>query len=106
VHRDLDQLSVATIRTLAMDAVPPVAYVLWQRFLRYDPDDPVWPNRDRLVLSNGHASMLLFEQQPAEYRANVLPPGVKASVAVEQASTLGWNAIVSTASALLERGEG
>jgi transketolase len=105
VHRDLDQLSVATIRTLAMDAVPPVAYVLWQRFLRYDPDDPVWPNRDRLVLSNGHASMLLFEQQPAEYRANVLPPGVKARV-VEQASTLGWNAIVSTASALLERGEG
>jgi transketolase len=74
VHQDLDQLSVATIRTLAMDAVQkarsghpgtpmalaPVAYVLWQRFLRYDPADPVWPNRDRFVLSNGHASMLLY----------------------------------------------
>jgi transketolase len=74
VHSDLDQLSVATLRTLAMDAVQkarsghpgtpmalaPVAYVLWQRFLRYDPDDPVWPNRDRFVLSNGHASMLLY----------------------------------------------
>ncbi len=72
--RDLDQLSVTTIRTLAMDAVQkarsghpgtpmalaPVAYVLWQRFLRYDPDDPVWPDRDRFVLSNGHASMLLY----------------------------------------------
>jgi transketolase len=74
VHGDLDQLSVATIRTLAMDAVQkarsghpgtpmalaPVAYVLWQRFLRYDPADPIWPNRDRFVLSNGHASMLLY----------------------------------------------
>ncbi len=74
MDRDLDQLSVATIRTLAMDAVQkarsghpgtpmalaPVAYALWQRFLRYDPDDPVWPNRDRFVLSNGHASMLLY----------------------------------------------
>jgi transketolase len=74
VHSDLDQLSVATMRTLAMDAVQkarsghpgtpmalaPVAYVLWQRFLRYDPADPIWPNRDRFVLSNGHASMLLY----------------------------------------------
>ncbi len=38
----------------------PVAYTLWQQFLRYDPDDPIWPNRDRFVLSNGHASMLLY----------------------------------------------
>src|SRR5437763_9217454 len=38
----------------------PVAYELWQRFLRYDPADPLWPNRDRFVLSNGHASMLLY----------------------------------------------
>jgi transketolase len=38
----------------------PVAYCLWQRFLRYDPEDPIWPNRDRFVLSNGHASMLLY----------------------------------------------
>ncbi len=71
---DLDQLSVNTIRTLSMDAVQqansghpgtpmamaPVAYTLWQRHLRYDPNDPVWPDRDRFVLSMGHASMLLY----------------------------------------------
>ena len=71
---NLDQLCINTIRTLAMDAVQqansghpgtpmalaPVAYALWQRFLRYDPEDPIWPNRDRFVLSNGHASMLLY----------------------------------------------
>jgi len=70
----LDQLSINTIRTLAMDAVQqansghpgtpmamaPVAYCLWQRFLRFDPDDPIWPDRDRFVLSMGHASMLLY----------------------------------------------
>jgi transketolase len=70
----IDQLCVNTIRTLAMDAVQkansghtgtamamaPVAYTLWQRFLRFDPDDPIWPNRDRFVLSIGHASMLLY----------------------------------------------
>jgi len=70
----LDQLCINTIRTLSMDAVQkansghpgtpmalaPVAYCLWQRFLRYDPEDPTWPNRDRFVLSNGHASMLLY----------------------------------------------
>ena len=71
---DPDQLSINTIRTLAMDAVQransghpgtpmalaPVAYTLWQTFLRYDPQTPLWPNRDRFVLSNGHASMLLY----------------------------------------------
>jgi transketolase len=71
---DMDSLSVNTIRTLAMDAVQqansghpgtpmamaPVAYVLWQRHLRFDPDHPIWPNRDRFVLSMGHASMLLY----------------------------------------------
>jgi len=71
---DLDTLSINTIRTLSMDAVQkansghpgapmgmaPVAYCLWQRFLRYDPGDPIWPNRDRFVLSAGHASMLLY----------------------------------------------
>src|SRR6187397_1944877 len=71
---DLDQLSVNTIRTLSMDAVQqansghpgtpmamaPVAYALWQRHLRFDPNDPIWPNRDRFVLSMGHASMLLY----------------------------------------------
>jgi transketolase len=41
-------------------ALAPVAYALWQKFLRYDPNDPIWPNRDRFVLSNGHASMLLY----------------------------------------------
>src|SRR6516225_5585024 len=70
----LDQRCIDTIRTLAMDAVQkansghpgtpmalaPVAYTLWQRFLKYDPTDPIWPNRDHFVLSNGHASMLLY----------------------------------------------
>jgi len=70
----LDQLCINTIRTLSMDAVQkansghpgtpmalaPVAYCLWQQFLRYDPENPIWPNRDRFVLSNGHASMLLY----------------------------------------------
>ncbi len=71
---ELDQLCINTIRTLSIDAVQaaksghpgtpmalaPAAYTLWQRFLRYDPEDPRWPNRDRFVLSNGHASMLLY----------------------------------------------
>ena len=71
---NLDQLAINTIRTLSMDAVQqansghpgtpmalaPVAYTVWQKFLRYDPNDPIWPNRDRFVLSNGHASMLLY----------------------------------------------
>ena len=70
----LDALCVNTLRTLAMDAVQaansghpgtpmamaPVAYTLWQRFLRFDPADPIWPDRDRFVLSAGHASMLLY----------------------------------------------
>jgi transketolase len=70
----VEQLSINTIRTLSMDAVQaansghpgtamalaPVVYTLWQNFLRFDPDDPIWPNRDRFVLSIGHASMLLY----------------------------------------------
>jgi transketolase len=74
VSRDLDQLSINTIRTLSIDAIQkansghpgtpmalaPVAYTLWQRFLRFDPADPIWPGRDRFVLSAGHASMLLY----------------------------------------------
>src|SRR5438874_9147333 len=70
----LDQLSINTIRTLAMDAVQkansghpgtpmalaPVAYVLWERYLRHNPRNPQWANRDRFVLSAGHASMLLY----------------------------------------------
>jgi len=70
----LDELCINTLRTLSMDAVQkaqsghpgtpmdaaPTVYCLWQRFLRYDPEDPDWPNRDRFVLSVGHASMLLY----------------------------------------------
>ncbi|HEY7255827.1 MAG TPA: transketolase [Solirubrobacterales bacterium] len=71
---DIDQLCINTIRTLSIDAIQkansghpgtpmsmaPVAYTLWQRYLRFDPADPVWPNRDRFILSAGHASMLLY----------------------------------------------
>ena len=72
--RDIAQVCINTIRTLAIDAVQkaesghagapmgfaPVAYTVWQEFLRYDPAAPLWPNRDRFVLSNGHASMMLY----------------------------------------------
>jgi len=71
---ELDQLCVNTIRTLAIDAVQqansghpgtpmalaPLAYTIWNRAMKFDPRDPIWPNRDRFVLSNGHASMLLW----------------------------------------------
>jgi transketolase len=70
----IDELTINTIRTLSMDAVQaansghpgtpmalaPVMYTLWQEYLQYDPADPIWPNRDRFVLSIGHASMLLY----------------------------------------------
>ncbi len=70
----IDLQCINTIRTLSMDAVQaansghpgtamamaPVVYTVWQNFLRFDPDDPIWPNRDRFVLSIGHASMLLY----------------------------------------------
>jgi transketolase len=72
--QNLDQLSINTIRTLSMDAVQqaksghpgtpmalaPLVYTIWNRVMRFDPKDPIWPNRDRFVLSNGHASMLLW----------------------------------------------
>ena len=71
---NLDQLCVNTIRTLSIDAVQqaksghpgtpmalaPLIYAIWNRVLRFDPQNPIWPNRDRFVLSNGHASMLLW----------------------------------------------
>jgi transketolase len=71
---DIAQLAINTIRTLSIDAVEeaksghpgtpmalaPFVYTLWNRVLRFDPEDPIWPNRDRFVLSNGHASMLLW----------------------------------------------
>jgi transketolase len=74
MKNDIDQLSINTIRTLSMDAVQkansghpgtpmalaPVMYTLWQEHLRYDPEDAAWPDRDRFVLSCGHASMLLY----------------------------------------------
>jgi transketolase len=74
VVHDLDELCITTIRTLCIDAIQaansghpgtpvgiaPVTYTLWQRFLRFDPSDPIWPNRDRFVLSAGHASALLW----------------------------------------------
>ena len=74
VATDIDTLCINTIRTLSIDAIQkansghpgtpmamaPVAYTLWQRILRFDPTDPIWPNRDRFVLSAGHASMLLY----------------------------------------------
>jgi transketolase len=70
----IEKLAIDTIRTLSIDAVQkansghpgapmalaPVAYALWRNVLRYDPAEPTWPNRDRFVLSNGHASMLLY----------------------------------------------
>ena len=71
---ELDQLCINTIRTLSIDAVQaansghpgtpmalaPLAYIIWNRVMRFDPQDPIWPGRDRFVLSNGHASMLLW----------------------------------------------
>src|SRR3974390_2082947 len=73
-NEQLDQLSINCIRTLSMDAVQqaksghpgtpmalaPLVYTLWNRVMRFDPQDPIWPSRDRFVLSNGHASMLLW----------------------------------------------
>lgn len=70
----MEKKVVDTIRCIAMDAVQkansghpgtpmamaPVAYTIWSKFLRYDPKDPIWPNRDRFVLSMGHASMLIY----------------------------------------------
>ena len=74
IAADLDTKCIDTIRTLCIDAIEaadsghpgtpigiaPVTYTLWQRFLRFDPADPIWPNRDRYVLSSGHASSLLW----------------------------------------------
>jgi transketolase len=73
-NQQLEQLSINTIRTLSIDAVQqaksghpgtpmalaPLVYTIWNRVMNFDPQDPIWPNRDRFVLSNGHASMLLW----------------------------------------------
>src|ERR1700756_1369544 len=72
--QELDELAINTIRTLSIDAVQqaksghpgtpmalaPLVYTIWNRVMRFDPKDPIWPDRDRFVLSNGHASMLLW----------------------------------------------
>jgi len=72
--QELDELAINTIRTLSIDAVQqansghpgtpmalaPLVYVIWNEVMRFDPQDPIWPNRDRFVLSNGHACMLLW----------------------------------------------
>jgi transketolase len=72
--QELDELAINTIRTLSIDAIQqansghpgapmalaPLTYVIWNEVMRFDPQDPIWPNRDRFVLSNGHASMLLW----------------------------------------------
>src|SRR5260370_18419186 len=90
---NIDALCVNTIRTLSMDAVQaansghpgapmalaPVAYCLWQQFLRFDPQDPIWPNRDRFVLSAGHAPMLLYS--PLHPAAGKAPPKNSATLA-------------------------
>src|ERR1700750_2490218 len=73
-NHELDELAINTIRTLSIAALQqansghpgtpmalaPLVYTLWNRVMRFDPQDPIWPNRDRFVLSNGHASMLLW----------------------------------------------
>src|ERR1700684_3791732 len=73
-NEELDQLSINTIRTLSIDAIQkansghpgapmalaPMVYTLWNRVMNFDPKDPIWPNRDRFILSNGHASMLVW----------------------------------------------
>jgi transketolase len=87
--KQLDLLSINTIRTLAIDGVQqansghpgapmglaPVTYSLWQQFLRYDPENPTWANRDRFILSNGHASMLLYAMLYVSQVRGVNPEG-------------------------------
>ena len=91
----IDDICVNTIRTLAIDAVQkansghpgapmglaPVAYTVWQDFLRYDPQNPLWPGRDRFVLSNGHASMLLYSML---HLAGVVESGGRKPVTMDE----------------------
>jgi transketolase len=95
----IDLLSINTIRTLSMDgvqkansghpgtpmALAPAAYTLWQQFLRYDPENPRWPNRDRFVLSNGHASMLLYSMI---HLAGILAANSKGEILPEPALSI------------------
>ena len=91
IAQSIEETSINTIRTLAMDAVQaansghpgtpmalaPVAYELWTKHLRYDPANPVWPNRDRFVLSCGHASMLLYSLIHLAGIKDMSPDGTK-----------------------------
>jgi transketolase len=96
----LDQLCITTLRTLSIDAVQkaqsghpgtpmdaaPTAYCLWQRFLRYDPNDPDWPNRDRFVLSAGHACALLYSLLylcGVKAKSASYPPGDRLAVTLD-----------------------
>ena len=94
-YSDIDQLGVNAIRTLSMDAVQkansghpgapmgmaPIAYALWQKHLNYDPAAPLWPNRDRFVLSNGHASALLYSML---HLSGVVSDGVRKAVTMDE----------------------
>jgi len=109
----LDQLSINCIRTLSIDAVQqaksghpgapmalaPLVFTLWNRVMRFDPQDAIWPNRDRFVLSNGHTSMLLWSvlhlTGTRAVNATYERLGQPAVSAVEQASTFGWERYVS-----------
>src|ERR1035441_8006192 len=82
---DLEQLGINVIRGLAMDApraansghpgtamaLAPLAHVLFTRVMRHDPSDPLWPDRDRFVLSNGHASILLYSMRSEEHTSEL-----------------------------------
>ena len=110
---NLDQLCVNTIRTLAMDGVQqansghpgtpmvmaPVAYALWQRVLRFDPEDPIWPNRDRFVLSMGHASMLAVRAAAPRRRQGGRSGLTSGSASCRSRSTTSSVSASSTASA-------
>ena len=100
----LDQLCINTLRTLSMDMVQkahsghpgtpmgaaPTAYCLWQRYLRYDPADPDWPNRDRFVLSAGHACALLYSLLylcGVKANGDRYPPGDRPAVTMDDLTT-------------------
>jgi hypothetical protein len=111
--RETDTVAINTIRGLCMDAiqransghpgtpmgVAPVAYVLWQPFLRFDPSDPIWPNRDRFVLSEGHASALLWSLLHLSGVRAVDPDYEvlgRAAVTLDDLKTFGASPAVST----------
>jgi transketolase len=130
----IDQLCIDTLRMLSIDAVQkansghpgtpldaaPVAYCLWQRFLRYDPADPDWPNRDRFVLSAGHACALLYSLLHVcgvKAKGPSCPPGDRLAVTLDDLKTFrqagsrctghpeyGWTSGVETTTGPLGQG--